>query len=39
MQFHFFKNKTFGMLKYQPFPPIIGRCQEAVCPLYQPSPP
>jgi len=33
------RNKTFGMLKYQPSPPIIGSCQEAVCPLYQPSPP
>jgi len=30
------KNKTFGTLKYQPSLPIIGSCQEAVCPLYQP---
>jgi hypothetical protein len=32
------KNKTFGMQKYQPSPPIIQRCQEGVCPLCQPSP-
>jgi hypothetical protein len=33
------RNKTFGMLKYQPSPPIIGSYQEAVCPLYLPSSP
>jgi hypothetical protein len=31
------KNKTFGMLKYQPSPPTASY-QEAVCPLYQPPP-